>query len=60
VTGTSTGISSWICQIQAIKDDWSGRINRQDPNQDDPNIDSVHCFFDPSFIRCANLTNQPE
>jgi hypothetical protein len=47
-------------QIQAIKDDWSARINRQDPGQDDPNIDRVHCFFDPSFIRCADLTNQPE
>jgi hypothetical protein len=47
-------------QIQAIKDDWSGRINRQDPNQDDANIDRVHCFFDPGFLRCPGLTNQPE
>ena len=47
-------------QIQAIKDDWSGRIDRQDPNRDDPNIDRVHCFFDPGFMRCPGLTNQPE
>jgi hypothetical protein len=47
-------------QIQAVRDDWTGRINHQDPNQNDPNIDKVHCFFEPNFPRCVELSRQPD
>jgi len=47
-------------QIQAIKDDWTERINRQDPIQNEPNVNKVHCFFDPAFSACSNLARQPE
>jgi Patatin-like phospholipase len=47
-------------QIQAVKDDWNTRFNQLDPNQNDPNVDKVHCFFDPSFGRCNALARKPE
>lgn len=47
-------------QIQAVKDDWNARVNRTDPCEADPNIDKVHCFFDPSFSRCGSLSRKPE
>lgn len=47
-------------QIQAVKDDWMERVNHADPTQDDPNINQVHCFFDPSFSFCGKLSRAPE
>ena len=54
---------SWAmnpAQVQAVKDDWTQRVNNRDPNQNDPNVTKVQCFFDPAFSACANLTYQPE
>lgn len=47
-------------QIQAIKDDWNARVNRADPCGEDPNIDKVRCFFDPSLGPCNKLSQRPE
>jgi hypothetical protein len=47
-------------QIQAVKEDWTERVNHADPNQDDPNVNQVHCFFDPSFSLCDKLSRAPE
>jgi hypothetical protein len=47
-------------QIQAVKDDWNIRVNQPDPSRNDPNVDKVHCFFDPSFGRCGSLSRKPE
>jgi len=47
-------------QVQAVKADWNSRVNHTDPNQNDPNVDKVHCFFDPSLGRCSSLSRKPE
>ena len=47
-------------QVQAVKDDWNARANRADPCDHDPNIDKVHCFFDPNFNGCGNLPSGPQ
>lgn len=47
-------------QIQAVKQDWNERINLADPAQNDPNLNKVHCFFDPSPSFCDSLSRSPE
>ncbi|MGA8429755.1 MAG: patatin-like phospholipase family protein [Candidatus Sulfotelmatobacter sp.] len=47
-------------QIQAVKQDWNVRINLADPAQNDPNVNKVHCFFDPSPSFCESLSRSPE
>ncbi len=47
-------------QIQAVKRDWNVRINLADPAQNDPNVNKVHCFFDPKPGFCESLSRSPE
>jgi hypothetical protein len=47
-------------QIQAVKKDWESRVNKENPTKNDPNVNKVHCFIDPSFTGCANLSRKPE
>jgi hypothetical protein len=47
-------------QVQAVKEDWNVRINLTDPAQNDPNVNKVHCFFDPSPGFCESLSRSPE
>jgi hypothetical protein len=47
-------------QIQAVKDDWTERVDHADPTEDDPNVNQVRCFFDPSFSLCDKLPRTPE
>lgn len=46
-------------QIQAVKDDWTERVNHTDPTEDDLNVNQVRCFFDPSFSFCNKLSRTP-
>jgi hypothetical protein len=45
-------------QIKAIGDDWKRRVDKPEPAGNDPNINAVHCFFDPSFSGCAGRSNK--
>jgi hypothetical protein len=42
-------------QVEAVKDDWTARLNQKDPN-----IDRVRCFFNPDFAGCKTLSRELE
>ena len=49
---------SWAmnpAQIEAVKSDWKSRLQNNDPD-----IDKIHCFFDAAFTHCEGLSHKPK